>query len=126
MRPRLAAPSLPREIPPETPLAPPAGRNFRPPRKIFRTEHQPLAIPRREIFAPGLGGSARARYLRVRFRVGTGGRKKRGGPGGAAFVGAWRCEGPAGPGPGGPGAAGTEEKVVETIISKGEFDPGSG
>ena len=72
MRPRLAAPSLPREIPPETPLAPPAGRNFRPPRKIFRTEHQPLAIPRREIFAPGLGGSARAHGVREILRIAGG------------------------------------------------------
>ena len=127
MRPRLAAPSLPREIPPETPLAPPPrGEKFSPSAKIFPPDPQSLTRIAGEIFAPGLGGSARARYLRVRFRVGTGGRKKRGGPGGAAFVGAWRCEGPAGPGPGGPGAAGTEEKVVETIISKGEFDPGSG
>ena len=36
MRPaRLAAPSLPREIPPETPLAPPRGEKFSPPAKNF-------------------------------------------------------------------------------------------
>ena len=119
------SPLSPSQSPRKSPGPPAAGEKFRPLAKNFPADPQGLAPRVRKIFAPGLGGSARARYLRVRFRVGTGG-SVGGGPGGAAFVGAWRCEGPAGPGPGGPGAAGAEEHKRESIISKGEFDPGSG
>ena len=48
--------------------------------KIFQAVLQGLALSGRKIFAAGLGGSARARYLRVRFRAGTGG-SVGGGPG---------------------------------------------
>ena len=118
------SPPPPSQSPRKSPGRPPPGKNFALWQKFF-----PLT-PR--ALRPGCGKISR-RGLAVRrgratfaFAFGRVRGDRSGGPGGAAFVGAWRCEGPAGPGPGGPGAAGAEEHKRESIISKGEFDPGSG
>ena len=118
-------PPFPLLAPEKRPYPPPRGEIFAPREKFFALNTSPLRSPGGKFSPRGLAVRRGRATFAFAFGTGRGGRK-RGGPGGAAFVGAWRCEGPAGPGPGGPGAAGAEEHKRESIISKGEFDPGSG
>ena len=103
MRPRLAAPSLPWEIPPETPLAPPArGEIFAPREKFFPLIPNPLR---------GSPGKFSPRGLAVRrgratfaFAFGSGrGAEEEGWARGRGVRWGMAMRGPGGPGAGRPG-----------------------
>ena len=109
MRPEgVAVPLPPPPNPPRNAPDPRAfGKNFAPRAKFFPLTPRALRLAGENF--PPRGLAVRRGRATFAFAFGRVRGDRSGGPGGAAFVGAWRCEGPAGPGPGGPGAAGAEE-----------------